>query len=88
MRVVSLPSWEIFSAEPAEYRESVLPAKVTRRLAIEAASPFGWERWVGNQGRVIGMTRFGASAPDKDLARKFGFTVENVLKVAREMLAT
>jgi transketolase len=88
VRVVSLPSWEIFAAEPADYRESVLPARVTRRLAIEAASPFGWERWVGNGGRVIGMTRFGASAPDKVLGERFGFTVENVLKVAREMLAT
>lgn len=87
VRVVSLPSWELFAAQPADYRESVLPARVTRRLAVEAGSTFGWEGWVGTSGRIIGLDRFGASAPDKVLAAKFGFTADNVLRAARELLA-
>lgn len=87
VRVVSLPSFELFEAQDAAYRESVLPAAVTRRLAIEAASPFGWDRYVGPRGRVIAMRGFGASAPDRVIAEKFGFTAENVLATARELLA-
>ncbi len=77
-RVVSMPSWELFEAQPSEYRAHVLPPQVTARLAVEAAIPLGWERYVGNNGAVIGMERFGASAPYQVLLEKFGFTVENV----------
>jgi transketolase len=85
-RVVSMPSWEIFDHQPQEYRESVLPAKVTARVSIEQASTLGWERYVGNSGRMIGMKTFGASAPLKELQRKFGFEPERVAEVAKELL--
>ncbi|MGH9343237.1 MAG: transketolase-like TK C-terminal-containing protein, partial [Terriglobia bacterium] len=85
-RVVSLPSWDIFAKQPQSYRDEVLPAQFTLRLAIEAASPFGWERYVGPKGAVIGMTRFGASAPFKVLAEKFGFTKDHIVAKAHEML--
>ncbi len=85
-RVVSMPSWELFERQPAEYRELVLPADVTARIAIEQASTFGWERYVGANGRVIGMTTFGASAPLKDLQTKFGFTPEAVVGIARDLV--
>jgi transketolase len=87
VRVVSLPSWELFEAQPEEYRRAVLPPSVSRRLAIEAGRSFGWDKWVGPAGKVIGLDHFGASAPDKDLAIHFGFTAERVLAVSREMLA-
>ncbi len=86
MRVVSLPSWELFARQPASYREAVLPSRVPRRLAIEAASPFGWERWVGDHGAVLGLTDYGASAPYQDLAKHFGFTPENVAAKVRALL--
>ncbi len=86
VRVVSMPSWELFEAQDAAYRESVLPPQVTARVAVEAASSFGWERYVGPAGRVVGIDRFGASAPAEVLAEKFGFTPENVARVARELL--
>jgi transketolase len=85
-RVVSMPSWEIFDHQPKEYRESVLPAKVTARISVEQASTFGWERYVGNAGRMIGMKTFGASAPLKELQRKFGFEPGRVVEVAKELL--
>jgi transketolase len=85
-RVVSMPSWELFDEQPAEYRESVLPAGVTARVSIEQASSIGWERYVGTQGRVIGMRTFGASAPLKELQRKFGFQPEAVVAAAKEQL--
>ena len=85
-RVVSMPSWDLFEAQPTAYRDEVLPPAVTARLAIEAASPFGWERYVGTEGAVIGMTRYGASAPYKALAEQFGFTPANVVKRAHELL--
>jgi transketolase len=85
-RVVSMPSWEIFDQQPEEYRESVLPAKVTARISIEQASTFGWERYVGNSGRMIGMKTFGASAPLKELQKKFGFEPGRIVDVARELL--
>jgi transketolase len=72
-RVVSMPSREIFDEQTQEYRDSVLPPSVKARVAVEQASTFGWERYVGSAGRVIGMTTFGASAPLKALQRKFGF---------------
>ncbi len=85
-RVVSMPSWEIFEHQEASYRESVLPTKVKARISVEQAATFGWERYVGLEGRMIGMTSFGASAPLKELVKKFGFTVENVVNTAKELL--
>ncbi|MFU8856809.1 MAG: transketolase [Deferrisomatales bacterium] len=85
-RVVSLPCWELFEAQPREYRDETLPPSVTARVAVEAASPFGWERYVGPRGAVVGMPRFGASAPAEVLGEKFGFTAENVVRVALEVL--
>ncbi len=85
-RVVSMPSWEIFDHQSKEYRESVLPTKVTARISVEQASTFGWERYVGSSGRMIGMNTFGASAPLKELQRKFGFEPGRVVEVARELL--
>jgi transketolase len=85
-RVVSMPSWEIFEQQTQEYRDSVLPPAVTARLAIEQASMFGWERYVGGSGRVIGMRTFGASAPLKALQQKFGFEPERVVASAKELL--
>jgi transketolase len=86
VRVVSMPSWDVFDAQPEEYRASVLPRSVKRRLAIEAASPFGWEHFVGEAGRTYGIRRFGASAPLKDVAKHFGYTPEKVAQAAEEML--
>jgi transketolase len=85
-RVVSMPSWDIFEHQTEQYRASVLPPTVTARIAIEQASTFGWERYVGAKGRVIGMTTFGASAPLKELQRKFGFAPECVSTIAKELL--
>ncbi len=85
-RVVSMPSWELFEAQPANYRQETLPDGFTIRIAIEAAAPFGWERYVGARGTVIGMSRFGASAPYKVLAEKFGFTRDAVVAKARELI--
>jgi transketolase len=85
-RVVSMPSWEIFEYQTQQYRDSVLPPNVTARIAIEQASTFGWERYVGTKGRVIGMTTFGASAPLKELQRKFGFEPTRVTGIAKELL--
>jgi transketolase len=85
-RVVSMPSWEIFEHQPREYRDSVLPPDVTARVAIEQASAFGWERYVGWRGRVIGMKTFGASAPLKELQKKFGFEPEHVVDAVRELI--
>jgi transketolase len=85
-RVVSMPSWDLFEQQPADYRAGVLPPQVTARLAIEQASSFGWERYVGDSGRVIGMHTFGASAPLKALQQAFGFTVDHVVETARALL--
>lgn len=85
-RVVSMPSWELFKAQPEEYRESVLPPSVKARLAIEAAVPMGWEQWIGPQGRVIGLDRFGASAPYQVIFEQLGFTVENVVLQALQTI--
>jgi transketolase len=85
-RVVSMPSWDIFEHQPREYRDSVLPPNVGARVAIEQASTFGWERYIGPSGRVIGMTTFGASAPLKELQRKFGFEPDRLAAVAKELL--
>jgi transketolase len=85
-RVVSMPSWDVFEHEPQAYRDEVLPPAVTARVAIEQASTFGWERYVGPTGRVIGMHTFGASAPLKALQQAFGFTAANVVAAAKEQL--
>ncbi len=85
-RVVSMPSWELFEQQDAAYKESVFPANVNARVSVEMASVFGWERYVGLKGKVIGMHSFGASAPLKDLLKKFGFGVDNVVAAAREVL--
>ena len=85
-RVVSMPSWELFDDQPKEYRDRVLPPEVTARVSVEQASTFGWARYVGATGHSIGMRSFGASAPLKDLIRKFGFTPEHVVTAAKEQL--
>jgi transketolase len=85
-RVVSMPSWDIFEHQPREYRESVLPPRVKARVAVEQGSMLGWERYVGERGQVIGMKTFGASAPLKELQRKFGFEPDRVVAAAREQL--
>ena len=86
VRVVSVPSWELFEEQEAAYREAVLPKSVRVRLAVEAGAGQGWERYVGSEGAVISMERFGASAPHKVLFENFGFTVENVIAKAKELL--
>ncbi len=86
VRVVSMPSWELFEQQTEEYRQSVLPDNVTARLAIEAASPLGWHRWVGSHGDVIGVETFGASAPGPRVMKEYGFTVENVCDRARKLI--
>ena len=86
VRVVSMPSWELFERQSKEYRNSILPPNVKKRVAIEALVPMGWEKYVGDSGRVIGMTSFGTSAPVDVIFKYFGFTVENVVKTAKEIL--
>jgi transketolase len=85
VRVVSMPSWDLFERQPAAYRDEVLPPGCRVRLAIEAGSPMGWDRYVGPEGRVLGLPRFGASAPFKVLTEKFGFTAANVVNLVRAM---
>jgi transketolase len=87
VRVVSMPSWELFGRQSEAYRESVLPASAPRRLAVEAASPLGWHRWVGAGGAVVAVDRFGASAPAEALAEPYGFTPARIAERARELLA-
>ena len=85
-RVVSMPSWELFDAQPKEYRDAVLPPSMRARLAVEAGSPQGWHRYVGDRGDVLGVDRFGASAPGDVLLREYGFTVDNVCREALAVL--
>jgi transketolase len=86
-RVVSLPSWYLFDLEPDDYRESVLPKAVQARVAVEQGSTLGWDRYVGPQGQIVGMHTFGASAPLKEVQKKFGFTPERVAEAAKELLS-
>jgi len=86
VRLVSMPSWDIFESQPQSYREEVLPPNVKARLAIEQGSVLGWDRYVGSEGRIIGMKTFGSSAPLKELQRKFGFEPDRVVAVAKELL--
>ena len=81
-----MPSWDIFEHQPHSYRDEVLPPAVKTRLAVEQASALGWERYVGDHGRVMGMKAFGASAPLKELQHKFGFEPEKIVAAALEML--
>ncbi|KFE46924.1 transketolase [Pseudomonas syringae] len=86
-RVVSMPSWELFEDQDQNYRDSVFPPTVTARVAVEQAGPMGWDRYVGNTGAKVVMNTFGASAPIDKLQAKFGFTVENIVKLAKEQIA-
>jgi transketolase len=86
VRVVSMPSWELFDAQPPEYRNHVLPPEVKARISIEAGQTIGWERYVGLEGKVIGISRFGESAPGKIVAEKLGVTVENTVTEALKLL--
>ena len=86
-RVVSMPSTDIFDMQDDSYKKSVLPPEVKARVSVEAGSAFGWERYVGSQGAIIGMTTFGGSAPIKDLMKKFGFTTDHVIQAAKQLLA-
>jgi transketolase len=83
VRVVSFPSWDLFEGQDEAYRESVLPKNITKRLAVEAASTLGWDRYAMS---TLGIDHFGASAPYKDIFKNFGFTVENVVARARDLL--
>jgi transketolase len=86
-RVVSLPSWELFDAQPLDYRTTVLPPEIRCRIAIEAGSPLGWERYVGLDGFTIGLHRFGASAPGKVLYEKIGLTAQHIADEAQRLLS-
>jgi transketolase len=88
VRCVSMPSWDLFEAQPTSYRDEVLPPAVPARLAVELGVAQGWHRWVGERGDMLGVERFGASAPAEVLLREYGFTVENVVARARRLLAT
>ena len=85
-RVVSLPSWELFDAQPKEYRDAVLPPDIRSRVSIEAATPLGWERYIGSEGVAIGVTGFGASAPAEVLYEKFGLTAQRVAEEATRLI--
>jgi transketolase len=87
VRLVSMPSWEIFEHQPKEYRESVFPPSITARVSVEQAGTMGWDKYVGPGGRIIGMHTFGASAPLKELQKKFGFEPEAVVSAAKEVIA-
>jgi len=82
VRVVSFPSWELFKQQDPDYQESVLPSDVKKRLAVEAGSSMGWDRWVGDQGKVIAIDRFGTSAPGDRVMEEYGFSVANVVEKA------
>ncbi|PZF72690.1 transketolase [Taibaiella soli] len=87
VRVVSMPSWELFRKQSKAYRDEVLPPAITTRLAVEAAAPEGWHEWVGSEGQILGMTDFGASAPAKDLFQHFGFTADNIVAKIKTMIS-
>jgi transketolase len=86
VRVVSMASWEIFAAQPAEYRESVLPGELRARVSVEAATSFGWSRWTGDAGESVSLDHFGASAPGERLLQEFGFTPARVAAAVRRVL--
>ena len=82
-----MPSWDVFEKQSEEYRKQVFPPEVAARVAVEQAATLGWDRYIGPKGKIIGMHSFGASAPIKELQKKFGFTVENVVATAKAVLA-
>lgn len=86
VRVVSFPCWELFEEQSEQYKESVLPKAVTKRVAVEAGSSFGWDKYLGWGGMFVGVDRFGASAPGPVLYEKFGITLDGVLKAAQSIL--
>jgi transketolase len=86
VRCVSMPSWDLFEAQPQSYRDSVLPPHMQARLAVEAGSTQGWQRYVGDHGDVIGVERFGASAPGNTVMHEYGFSVDNVCARAKALL--
>ncbi len=86
MRLVSFPSWELFTEQDAAYRATVLPPDITRRVAVEAGVSLGWHRWIGDAGRVLAIDRFGASAPAAVVFAELGLTVERVTTAAAELL--
>jgi transketolase len=85
LRLVSFPSWELFRQQDEDYRDQVLPSGIKARLAVEAGVSQGWQEWVGDEGMVIGVNKFGASAPAERLFKEYGFTVENVIETVREL---
>jgi transketolase len=86
VRLVSMASWELFEAQSREYRDSVLPPSIKPRLAVEAGVAQGWRRYVGDAGDVVGVERFGASAPGEEMLQNYGFTVDNVCQRAKALL--
>jgi transketolase len=86
-RVVSMPSWELFDAQPDEYQKSVLPPEIKARVSIEAGIPMGWEKYVGSEGAVIGISRFGASAPGNVVYEKLGITSQHVVNEALQLIS-
>ncbi|MED4603077.1 transketolase C-terminal domain-containing protein, partial [Paenibacillus validus] len=86
VRVISMPSWELFDKQSQEYQDSVILPDVKARLAVEMGHPFGWDRYVGDQGSVLGIDKFGASAPGPIVIREYGFTVENVVARVKQLL--
>jgi transketolase len=86
-RVVSMPSWELFEKQDKAYKEKIFPGHLRKRLAVEAGSPLGWHRYVTDEGDVIGITRFGQSAPGEEVLAAYGFTVENVIKKAKALMS-
>lgn len=86
LRLVSFPSWELFANQPQEYQEAVLPPEIEKRMAVEAGITQGWHRWIGSSGVVLGLDRYGASAPGGQLFKNLGFSVENIEKIARDLL--
>ena len=85
-RVVSMPSWNLFEAQDAAYRESVLPAAIKKRVTVEAASRLGWREWAGDEGITIGIDHYGASAPGEEILKNFGFTPEHVTSAALRLV--
>ncbi len=85
-RVVSMPSWYLFEKQDEGYRESVLPKAMKKRVTVEAASTYGWERWAGDEGTIIGIDHYGASAPGAEIMKNFGFTAEHVTSAALRLL--
>jgi transketolase len=86
VRVVSMPSWELFEKQDDQYKEKIFPKAIRKRLAVEAASPLGWHKYVTDEGDILGMHGFGESAPAEDLYKEFGFTVDNVVAKAKMLL--